>query len=294
MSEGCWKAAVAAVMLGVLTPGPAEAGVSLPASGPTIVFDFETDESGGDIVHGQIIDPAFDPDDPEFGAGLLTVTSRDLIDEGFAVGPDFHNGVTAFDSDLAGDLDEDLQVGSGNILILQNSALTDTVVVDDPDVGLVYVTPDDEANTDDAGAIVFSFAMPVLLESLDLVDIDEGVQVTATLTDAQGLTRTFLVTPGFTVDINEEGIVADGLSGIETLEFAVLAAQPGENGGEATATEDAGFDLFTVVELDVAFAPAPGFHNPSGGLDNLVVVIPEPGVGAVVLAGLPWVMRRRR
>ncbi|MEM9754308.1 MAG: hypothetical protein AAF916_13125, partial [Planctomycetota bacterium] len=124
MGEGVWKAAMAAMAAAATVPCWVHAGVSMPSSAVTLVFDFETDEAGDPIVHGQILDPAFDADDVEFGTGLLTITSRDLINEGFAVGPDFHNGVTAFDSGLTGTDDEDLQVDSGIILILQNSALT--------------------------------------------------------------------------------------------------------------------------------------------------------------------------
>ncbi|MEM6552304.1 MAG: hypothetical protein AAF750_09290 [Planctomycetota bacterium] len=262
----------------------------------TIVVDFENDEFGDPMIHGQIIDPAFDADNLEFGTGLIDITSRTLP---IATGQG-HFGVTVFDSDRTTGPDPDLQVGSGNILILQNDQLTTTALVTNPDVGLTYVTPDDEATVDDAGAIIFTFAVPLPVRSIDLVDIDRGVQVTVTLTDADGLTRTFIVEPDFTFDINTEGITANGVDGIETLQLDTLATQTGEGGGDANATEDAGFNPEEVVELDVAFGPAPNVDSPSGGLDNLVIefggtiqVIPEPASLGLVLGGLCLLTRRR-
>ncbi|MEM7626185.1 MAG: PEP-CTERM sorting domain-containing protein [Planctomycetota bacterium] len=253
-------------------------GMAWSTGASAITLDFETDEFGMPMIDGQIIDPAIDPVDLEFGTGLVTITSRQLTP------PDGHLGVTVFDSNTPDAQDPDLVVGLGNVLILQNDASPSTSV--DPVVGLIYDTPNDEATVSDAGAIVFDFATPVFLQSIDLIDINGGVRSEVTLTDTAGLTRTYSLPNKWSNDI-----VDSGPAGFDTLLLDTLLPQEGEGiGGPALATEDPGFDPFLVVNLDVTFEG----RSPSGALDNLVFV-PEPTSVVLALGGaLLFVGRRRR
>lgn len=255
----------------------------LTASASAVVVDFETDENGDAMIGGQIIDPAFDAVDLEFGlspASLFTISSRVLPSSN-----DGHIGVTVFDSDPPiSPIEPDLEVGLGNILILQDDDMPDTSV--DPTVGLVYDDPDDDEGNNDAGAFVFDFNVLVELESITLVDINGGVEPLVTLTDINGLTRVYDVPSKWTHDVTEDPV------GFDVLMLNTLADQDGEGpGGLATASEDAGFDPQAVVQLDVALDG----NSPSGGIDNLVfTVIPEPSTALLAGAGLLTLAARRR
>ncbi len=247
-----------------------------------VVIDFETeDDFVTPLINGQIVDAAYDAVDTEFG-NLITVSST----RANALG---NLGATIFDSDAADQLpntqDPDLLVGTGNILILQNDESPATSV--DATYGLVYDFPNDEDDGADRGSLVITFLTPSELRSVDLVDVNGGVEFDVILTDVNNLTRTYSAGPKWTTDVTVNP------TGYKTLDLTTLADQPGEplaTGGPATAVEDAGYDPFNVVSLEVVI----GGSRPSGGIDNIVFV-PEPATAA--LAGLATVLvagRRRR
>ncbi|MEM7682765.1 MAG: PEP-CTERM sorting domain-containing protein [Planctomycetota bacterium] len=259
------------------------ATLALGTTASAVVIDFETDENGDAMIEGQIIDPLFDPTDLEFGlspASLFTISSRVLPSSG-----DNHLGVTVFDSNPPiSSIEDDLEVGLGNILILQDDQRPSTT--NDPTVGLIYDEPDDEESDNDAGAFVFEFTVLVELESITMVDINGGVEPLVTLTDVNGLTRVYDLPSKWTNDVSVAPV------GFDTLFLNTLADQDGEGaGGVATASEDFGFNPQAVVKLDVALDG----NSPSGGIDNLVFnVIPEPSTALLAGAGLVGVAVRRR
>ncbi|MGH0028515.1 MAG: PEP-CTERM sorting domain-containing protein [Myxococcota bacterium] len=253
------------------------------AASAAIVIGFETEDDGlTPLVNGQIVDPAFDAVDPEFGTHFTLTTLQ--------LGSDGHNGATIFDTDPngpnQGSQDPDLLVDRGNILIFQSDnpgSANDTSV--DPVVGLVYDNPNDEADFADAGAFVFSFLSPVELLSIDFVDANGGFLSNTILTDGSGLTRTYTIPKQWTGDIDTCG----GCQGWDTLDFTTLANQLGEGGGTATALEDVGFDPTDVVGLEIQFLGNPS----SGGVDNLTFV-PEPTTGGLLALGLAGLAAFRR
>ena len=300
------------------------------ATPTTITLDFDDDQNGNALVDGQSIDAAFDVADatPEFtglGEAQVTITST-----GFSSGRrvEGHLGATIFDSDPPeSDVDGDLEVGLGNVLILQSDGNGDT---DDlylesqklpgggfsgrqldqggglfsyeggrafdgnsgPEGGFIFVEPNDNrvdsGDTPSGGSIIFDFATEVELQSINLIDIDGGVELDLILTDDAGLTRSFDVESNFTFQGNTSG--ADGFS---TLDLTVLGEQDGEPlaTGVATGTEDAGFDQASVVRFEVLFDGS----SPSAAIDGLVYVIPEPSTAALLgLTGLAALRRRRK
>jgi uncharacterized protein (TIGR03382 family) len=111
---------------------------------------------------------------------------------------------------------------------------------------------------------------------------DNGAATTVTLVDVNGLMRQFDVPGNWINDIE-----ATGPLGFGTLDFAGLGPQTADTGDQATVSQnDAGFDLNSVVSLEVDFSG-------SGALDNLNF-IPAPGTVALALAGLGLAGRRRR
>ncbi len=246
-----------------------------------ILLDFETeDDFVTPLINGQIIDAAFDGADLEFG-NIVTISSTQI-------GPGGHLGVTVFDSDAADQLpntqDPDLLVELGNILILQNDDSPNTA--NDTPEGLRYTFPNDEATYNDRGSILFTFNNPSEMTSIDLVDVNGGVNMVVTLTDTNSKTRTYNVPSMWTTDPTVSP------TGYQTLLLNTLADQPAEPnaaGGDATATEDLGFGPAAVVTLDIAIVG----NSPSGGIDNLVF-IPEPSSLALLsLAGLALLRRRK-
>ncbi|MEM9354068.1 MAG: PEP-CTERM sorting domain-containing protein [Planctomycetota bacterium] len=247
-------------------------------AGPVITYGFETeDDLVTPLSHGQIVDPAFDaPGFSEFGT-IFNVSSD-------VIGSDGHIGVTVFDSDLSGTLDPDLEVGTGNILILQND--------DTPSrTGDFYDGPNDEANLNDAGSIIFDFLFPLEPLGITVVDANGGYFGTVTLTDENGLTRVYDIPSQWTTDVTVN------LVGYQELDLTTLANQPSEPlaaGGDATATEDAGYDPTRVVQLKFSLIGVQGGTS-SGGIDSLRLRIPEPASALLVgLAACGLAARRRR
>ncbi len=249
------------VMRAALIACAASAFAGTAAAGPvvpiTVDFSFE-DDGVTPLVNGQSVQS---PD--EFGTLFtLSATGSNL-------------GAAIFDSDPAGPNaggdDADLLVGLGNLLILQSNAEPAQSVPG------IFDTPNDSAA---GGSLIFDFVLPSALSSVTLVDIDGG-GINVTLTDSNGLVRVYDVPAGWTKDIADEGP-----DGFDVLDLTTLAAQLGEGGEEATATEDAGFNAATVVSLEVEFLG-------SGGLDNLVFV-PTPGGAALASIAMLAGLRRRR
>ncbi len=272
------------ILMGTLCAAGMVGLTSLAQASP-ITLNFETeDDFVTPLINGQIIDAAFDANDLEFG-NLVTISSTNI-------GSDGHLGVTVFDSDASDQLpntqDPDLLVGLGNILILQNDDSPNTA--NDTPEGLRYTFPNDEASINDRGSIRFDFVGTVLPESIDLVDVNGGVNMVVTLTDAFGLTRTYNVPQKWTTDVTKAP------QGYQTLFLTTLNPQPSEAnaiGGDATAIEDPGFLINQVVTMDVAI----GGSSPSGGIDNLVFtqtdLIPEPASFAMLGVGGLLMIRRK-
>jgi hypothetical protein len=274
------------------------AGLSNAA--PMFNIDFETeDDFATPLVQGQSVyssprpnnvNPAvpFSTDSHlEFGR-LIKISSTNL-------GSDGNLGPAIFDSDPAdapagSNLDDDLRVGLGNVLILHRDEGPNTML--DPAFGLRFNNPNDEATPDDIGSIVIDFlianAHPM---AIDLVDIDDRVNLSVILTDFTGRHRIYSVPSNWTTDIDD-----DGPNGFQTLNLETLVNQPAEpsaTGGDATATQDLGFNPDRVMRLEVQFLG----DSISGAIDNLTFAVPEPstlsaGAFAVVIA--LWRCRSRQ
>ncbi len=232
-------------------------GLASAASAQSYCIDFTTeDDFVTPLGNGQIIDT-------EFG-NLLTISST-----GGA-------GLAIFDSDPAGpnagSEDQDLLVGLGNLLIIQDEN-------EPASSGGFFNTPDDSASS---STITFDFLAPALVTSIDLVDIDSSVTISVILTDGQGDIRTYDVPSGWTFDIAANP-AADGYA---TLDLTTLLDQTGELAVVATASEDLGFDLNGVVQMTV-------ISTGSFAIDN-VKFVPAPGSAALLgAAGLLGLRRRR-
>jgi hypothetical protein len=195
-----------------------------------------------------------------------------------------------FDSDPADTTetdDENLLVGLGNILMLQADEHPDTSL--DATHGLMFDEPNDEATHEDRGSIVFDFLVGnVHPMSIDLIDIDRGVHMELILTDSGGRQRIYDVPTEWTTDITDAPI------GYQTLSLETLMPQPAAPnaaGEDAMASQDAGFNAFSVRRLEVRILGS----SPSGGLDNIVFVVPEPSAGALgLLSALIIVCRQSR
>jgi hypothetical protein len=141
----------------------------------------------------------------------------------------------------------------------------------------MFDEPNDEATHTDRGSIVFDFLTPnVHPMSIDLIDIDRGVHLELILTDNVGRRRIYDVPTEWTTDITDAPI------GYQTLSLQTLMPQPAAPnaaGDDAMAIQDPGFNAFTVRRLEVRILGS----SPSGGIDNLVFAIPEPGAGALAL-----------
>jgi hypothetical protein len=278
------------------------AGLTLMASSAQAVnflIDFETeDDFLTPLIHGQSVysTPRPNHTNPfvpfstdthlEFGR-LFNVSATNL-------GTDSHLGPAIFDSDPADTpttSDPDLRVSKGNILMLQRDEGPNTNL--HPTNGLRFNNPSDEGTGDDQGSIVFeTLRFGVHPISIDLVDIDNGVEVDVVLTDHQARSRTYTAPSNWTTQ------VTDAPKGWHTLSLETLLNQPAEpnaTGGDATVVQDAGFNDQDVARLEVKFFGV----TPSGAIDNLrfsAVVIPEPG--SLVLSGVAiaacFVSRSRR
>lgn len=145
--------------------------------------------------------------------------------------------------------DPDLDVDSGNILILQTNEAASN--------------PNDD---EDGGTLTFSFSGGVEPMSIDLIDIDGSFfeTVIVTLTDGSGDTRVY------TVPANWTGDVLAAQPGIGTLFLNVTTPQAGPNAGSATAVTGANYDPLGVVSIVVyRGACGSGASGGSGGVDNL-------------------------
>ncbi len=267
------------------------------AAAAPITIDWSTeDDLTTPLVNGQSVSTFVDqqPTDTVFEFGNLFNLSTNQF------GSDGHLGAAIFDSTPNGPNDDggvqpvaedpDLLVDRGNILILQNDDSPGSSI--DPTFGLIFDVPNDERSADDDGSLVLDFLVPVELESIVLVDINGGVNVIVTMVDGDGRERVYDVPQKWTNDVTVAPV------GFDTLMLNTLAPQDGEgSGGDATATEDPGFNPLDVHQLEVAFLANPG--TSSGGIDDIVfTVVPEPStwalsvIGAAFFCGL--VKRRRR
>lgn len=259
-----------------------------------ITLDFSTeDDFVTSLVNGQSISSfaRADRDGVPFSTDTVLEFGNLVNISSTIEGSDGHLDAVVFDSDPngpnAGSSDPDLLVDRGNILILQTdnpSGQTNTSLSGTH--GLIFDTPNDEANFNDRGSIVFDFLSPVELTSIDMVDINGGAHATLTLADSGGDLRIYDVPSQWTTDVTV------ALNGWQTLFLNTLAAQPSEAnaaGNDATVIQnDAGFDPLDVVQLRVAFDGDPS----SAGLTNLVFV-PEPASLALLgLGGLAMLRRR--
>lgn len=188
-------------------------------------------------------------------------------------------GAAIFNSDPfgpnSGNPDQDLLVGLGNILIVQNDGYAAQTIPG------FYDTPNDE---EDGGTMVFNFVSAVELLSIDLIDIDDHGPAEVILEDGSGYFRTYDVGASWTYDVN-----AQGPNGWDTLDLTLLDPQAGEGGGVAIAWQDALFDAGNVVRLTVNLGG-------SAAIDNLVFV-PGPSALIALIVGvpcMPCLARRRR
>jgi hypothetical protein len=197
--------------------------------------DFTPVFAGTALANGQDLSTP-----PEFGIELAIAS----------FGP--NSGAAIFDSTPAGPNDpgpdNDLLVGLGNILILQNNLFATQTV------GGIFDTPNDDTN---GGDIVFTYPAPSRVHQLDLIDADEEevTGVTVVLLDNGGKTRTFSVPPGWTNDL-----LNDGPPGFATLDLDTLAPQAGFL-APATAVEDPGFDPDAVIQMTVTLGGAQALDN---------------------------------
>ncbi len=225
------------------------------------VVDFETDDDlVTPLVNGQRIDIG-----EAFGT-VIDVSGQSV--SGFT--PAIFN-TDAFGPNAASS-DQDLLVGSGNALILQEN--------DAESSPGIYSDPDDDLS---GGSVTFSFASPTTLCSIDLIDIDmvDVQEAQLVMTDEANLTRTYRVPGGFTEDITQMAG-----TGVRTLDLAALAPQAGFL-TTATSTEQTGFNSSRVTTLRINLFG-------SGAIDNLAFIGPNgilsPGLAAAPNAKL---MRKR-
>ncbi len=236
----------------------------------TITIDFETeDDFITPLVDGQDINSVAStggsPSTPtEFG----NLVNIDTTTYNSAPGGNLKAAI--YDSNGAVGADPDLEVGLGNLLILQST--------DNPTqtTSGIYDTPNDESM---GGTIVFDFIDAVHMLSIDLVDINGGGMLFLTLTDGSGSERLYDIPDKWT---NQYPTPV----GYQLLDLTSILDQEGEGiGGPATVTEDAGFDPFDVVTMTVDFTG-------SAALDNVVfettevAAVPEPGTWAMFIGGL--------
>lgn len=275
-SRPCYSALVCALSFCMFGSG----AIAAP-----VVIDWSTeDDFVTPLINGQSVSTFVDqqPTDTVFEFGNLFNLSTKLL------GSDGHLGAAIFDSTPNGPNDDggvqatsedpDLLIDRGNILILQNDQHPGSTI--DPTHGLIFNIPNDENREPDDGSIVFDFLVPVELESILLVDVDAGGHVFVTMTDGNGNQREYSVPEKWTHDLTES------TAGFDTLMLNTLGPQAGEGpGGDATATEDLGFNPQDVRALEVAILAIPG--PSSVGIDDLVfVVVPEPSTAALCLISI--------
>ena len=120
----------------------------LAASAGAITIDFETeDDFSTALVDGQDISTP-----PEFGNLIAISTPAGEL------ASNLHNGPAIFDSNGAGGPDPDLQVGLGNILILQCDSSNGGCANDTQTVSGIFDEPNDQR---DGGTIEIDFLQTV-------------------------------------------------------------------------------------------------------------------------------------
>ena len=163
-------------------------------------------------------------------------------------------GAAIFDSTPGGpnaaSQDPDLLVGSGNVLMLQDS-LTGTQSVPG-----IFDRPNDDR---DGGMLALDLPRPVRALSIELIDQDTGLGTgtTVTLIDENGRTRTYYAPPGFTEDVHQTGT-----GGWRTLRLDTLNPQPGYL-ATATASQQPGFLDSKVRRIEVQLSG-------SGAIDDFL------------------------
>ncbi|HEX6962530.1 MAG TPA: hypothetical protein VF175_11730 [Lacipirellula sp.] len=277
----------------VLSAGPA---LALPMSAVTIDFETE-DDFVTPLVHGQSVYSTARPDRPSGPA--VAYSQDDVLEFGnlFNIsstvigGGAGHLGPAIFNSNLgpAQTQDDDLLVDLGNMLLLHRTEGPNHSF--NGANGLVFNNPNDEADPEDRGSIVFDFLVPLVRPtSVDLADIDDNVEIVVVLTDNLGRTRTYLVPEKWTTDIN----LNPASMGYRTLDLQTLLAQaadPLAGGLPAVAVQEVGYNGNHVVQMEFQFVGS----SPSGAIDNLVFeMIPEPAAGTLAMTALGCVLARRR
>jgi hypothetical protein len=242
------------------------------------ILDFETDDDFiTPLENGRQVESMF---------GNIVNISSVVIGPGSG-----HLGATIFDSNPFGpnkdSADKDLLVDLGNILMLQNSDYPTQTVPG------IFDVPNDEANIDNSGAVIFDFLSPVEVKTIDLIDINGGARVEITMTDVSGKKRIYSAGEKWTQDVAVAGI------GWHTLDLQDTLPQPGEpgaTGGPAVVIQnDAGYDILNIVKMKVALVGDEQSisPSPSGAIDNLVFV-PEPATIALLTLGSLTLIPRRK
>jgi hypothetical protein len=221
-----------------------------------ITLDFQTDDLGNPMAARQRVNSELD------GGPIYPVSISSSSYLGSVCGS-VPNTAAIYNSSSAnpGGQDPDLNVGTGNILILQLAENQNTCNPPGPDF---YCTNNDDP---DGGTLLFDFNVSVSPTSIDLIDVDNQPDevVTITLTDSSGDTRTYTVPANWTGDLLIDG------DGDRTLFLNTTAPQPGFAGTFATAVEDPGFDQDDVDFMTIDRGDdCPGNEGGSGAIDNLV------------------------
>lgn len=178
-----------------------------------------------------------------------------------------NNGLAVFDSSSGSAPDLDLNVNSGNILIIQ-------------DINAGTTVPND---SNEGGTMRFDFAGAEDLTGgfIDLVDFNGASASTFTLEDVSSNTRTFSIPDDWTGDPTR------GFPGINRLFFNLNnQAAVGPTSLDATFTDSGAFDIAAVTQIDFMLGG-------SGGIDNFAA-IPMPHPAALAFAGLLGVVGIRR
>jgi hypothetical protein len=207
---------------------------------PCDMLDFQAEDDGTPDAAATPLADGQDISTPdEFGIDV-SITSA---------GP--NAGAAIFDSTPGGPNDpgpdNDLLVGLGNILILQNNLFATQTTTG------FFDTPNDDTN---GGDIFFDF-ISAHCHQVDLIDVDEeeAVGVTVTLLDAGGYTRVYDVPPAWTEDR-----LNDGPPGFRTLDLEFTGPQPGFV-AVATCISDPLFDEDAVIKMTVTFGGAQDMDN---------------------------------
>ncbi|MFT5286600.1 MAG: hypothetical protein ACI8TQ_002770 [Planctomycetota bacterium] len=150
-------------------------------------------------------------------------------------------GLAVFDSTVGGPNDDGsdaaLIVDTGNLLILQNDL--------SPGFALegIYKNPTPDPN---GGRVSIDFSSRMYPASIDLVALNQPAgYLTVSLVDSEERLRTYFVPGGFT-----GGFGAQSPPSFMRLDLSTLDPQMGAN-ATATASEDAGFDANSVLEIQL-------------------------------------------